>query len=217
MSINSGMYQELTRLEQKTDIDVISLKEIMLNSKKDYEVYSNWGDPTHWSFRGAYVGYLEIMRRLNQNNHSEFKTLKESDYEIEIGDGGRILSGGVHKEDMLEVFTIKCPKAELIELQGWIPESAMRGSNLPLHYINNSVNNNTKLLIIGDSYLRDFIMDDLAESFAEITFISAGLENVLQMDAMIEAYQPDIILFECGERADASYVVSQYAEMKREQ
>ena len=49
--------QVIAYLRENTTVKVLSLKETLLENKNEYEVYSNWGDPTHWTERGAYVGY----------------------------------------------------------------------------------------------------------------------------------------------------------------
>lgn len=52
--------QIIEYLRNNTDVNTISLKEVLIESKDEYEVYSNWGDPTHWTDRGAYIGYKYI-------------------------------------------------------------------------------------------------------------------------------------------------------------
>lgn len=44
--------QIMKKLSDSTNISFISMKDILKNEKENYEVYSKWGDPTHWSQRG---------------------------------------------------------------------------------------------------------------------------------------------------------------------
>ena len=77
-------------------------------------------------------------------------------------------------------------------------------------YTNESVDNSTHVLILGDSYLDSFILDDLAESFSE-TWLIWG-DYFPQLKEILSIYNPDIIIFECAERCDRSNAVMECAE-----
>lgn len=47
--------QVVKYIRNNTTVNEISLKEMLLDKKKSYEVYSHYGDPTHWTERGAYL------------------------------------------------------------------------------------------------------------------------------------------------------------------
>jgi len=103
--------QVIQYLRDNTTVNAISLKEVLLESKDEYEVYSNWGDPTHWTERGAFIGYQFIMNQINECNEDKFRVLQEDDYNIVLSDLGKVLNGSIHKKDMLERFTILNPSA----------------------------------------------------------------------------------------------------------
>lgn len=209
--------QIIESMEERTNINVLSLKACMLSAKDTYEVYSNWGDPTHWCHRGAYMGYLEIMRTINDQNANRYKVLQEEDYNIEVIDGGTMLCGVIHEKDMLENFTLKSPQAKEAPLPAWMSKYTTNEGKRQDYYINPSVDNDTRLLIMGDSYIEDFILKDIAESFADTVMIGTSLQTVTDMDTILEVYRPDIVIFECVERADKCYVVGEYANQKRSQ
>lgn len=58
-------------LKKYSSINVISPKRELLDSKSIYDPYSKYGDATHWSQRGAYIGYLKLMSTINENNFNK--------------------------------------------------------------------------------------------------------------------------------------------------
>ena len=199
--------QIIRYLRENTTVNVISLKETLLDSKKDYEVYSNWGDPTHWSPRGAYIGYRHIMQRLNENNDNKYKILEEEDYNISLSDGGITLNGVIHEEDMIESFVIKNPKSVKVDKTVMGKFSQDRRHSVR---INSEVDNDTKLLLMCDSYINSFIIKDIAESFSEVWLIW-GLYTE-EMSEIVEMYDPDIIICESAERVDRSSLIVALAD-----
>lgn len=105
--------QIVKALIEKTDVNVISPKAELIAGKDNYESYSKWGDSSHWTQRGAFVGYQKLMGEINNNNNGIYKMLQENDYNITVKDQGVILSGGIHKVCLLEKFEIKNPQAYL--------------------------------------------------------------------------------------------------------
>lgn len=200
--------QIVSDLQENTDINVVSPKQSLLNAKENYDVYSIWGDPAHWTRRGAYVGYCELMDAINSNNDYLYRVLKEEDYTIMLTDQGYSVSG-IHKVDMLENFAITHPTAEVTnEKLTLYSELADHGC---YYYTNPSVDNTTRVLIIGDSYFgKGLMVDQLAESFHETILITATYtRNLVEL---VEAYQPDIVINENAERCERTgemYVVAQ--------
>ena len=199
--------QVINYLRENTTVNELSLKELLIENKKDYEVYSNWGDPTHWSERGAYVGYKYIMEAINKNNDNKFKILQEEDYNITIQDKGITLNGFIHEEDMLEVFSIKEPKAQKVDKSVMGDYAADQSHSV---WQNPEAGNDTNLLLICDSYINSFIIEDIAESFSEVWLIWGN--HLEGMDELVEMYSPDIVILESVERADVSSIVVRLAE-----
>ena len=196
VSDQSMTAQVVEKLKNETDIDLIDIREELIEGKKNYETYSRWGDPTHWSNRGAFIGYTKLMQEINKRNGDKYKILSEDDYNIEKTDLGATLFGGIHLENMLEPFSILNPTAirtdEKLKYSG-----ASSGQNAA--YSNYTVDD-TKVLILGDSYIRYYILDDLAESFRETCFIHKGA--ICDYYRLLEEYKPDIVLCEAAERED---------------
>lgn len=183
-------------LEQYSDINVISPKQELIDLKKVYDTYSVWGDATHWTQRGAYIGYLELMKAINKNSDKQYKVMGQEDYNITWNDQGATLFGGIHKEDLLENFEIKEPHAICTneKLTAYADDSRHR------YFTNEEADNRTRMLIIGDSYFDSFIVDDLAESFYETVIIRG--DYAYDIKTILDAYKADIVVIEAAERVD---------------
>lgn len=181
-----------------SNITVISPKKELIDAKSEYETYSVWGDPAHWTQRGSFIGYQTLMNEINTKNDNQFHVLAESDYDISVVDQGYTLFGGIHQKNLSENFSIKNPQAYLSN------EKLILYSDDERHrfFTNDSVDNNICILILGDSYFNSFIVDDIAESFYETVMIWGDYtENLVDI---IETYNPDIVVNECAERVDRS-------------
>ena len=137
--------QVINYLRENTTVNELSLKEVLIDNKQNYEVYSNWGDPTHWTDRGAYIGYKYIMEAINKNNDNKYMILQEEDYNITIEDKGITLNGFIHEEDMLEVFSLKEPNGKQVNKE--IMEEFSEDTRHSV-WKNSEVDNATKLLLI---------------------------------------------------------------------
>ena len=179
--------QIIDTLKTKTTVDVVSSKELLIEGKKEYDTYSVWGDPTHWTPRGAYLGYRLLMEEINSKNQNKYKILSEDDYNIEITDQGYTVFGGIHKKDMLEDFQIKNPQAYLSEEEPmFLSEWAKKSRTI---YYNDKVDNKDTLLILGDSYFDNFLYDDFAESFYRVVQVWGDYAGNIQQ--LIDHYRRD--------------------------
>lgn len=198
-------------ISKYSDVKVISPKEELIIKKADYDTYSEWGDATHWTQRGAWIGYRMLMEAINSDSSIRYKILEEEDYNINFTDQGSTLFGGIHRIDKLENFEIKYPKAELTN------EKLGRYAEDPRHrfFTNNGVDNRTRLLVIGDSYFNNFIIDDFAESFYE-TIIIWG-DYLGEVQNILDTFNADIVVIEAAERVDrTSSIINGAENIKRE-
>lgn len=197
-------------LDAYSDVDVITPKQDLIAEKSRKSTYSVWGDPTHWNHRGAYIGYEKLMDNINANSNIQYKKMQESDYIITTPDQGNTVFGGIHKEDFIENFQIKEQKATLTN------EKLILYADDPRHqyYTNESVDNRTRLLVIGDSYFGTFIMDDIAESFYETIIVRTDYLSDFQ--EIIDVYDADIVVIEAAERVDITNAIVDVAQNMRE-
>ena len=196
--------------ERYTDVNVISSKQLLIDEKKNYATYSVWGDPSHWTQRGAYLAYLQLMNAINSESDNKYKILQESDYNISVTDQGETVFGGIHKPDYEENFEIKDPQAVLTnEKLTYLSEDSWNR-----YFTNDSIDNDTRVLFIGDSYFDTFIIDDMAESFHEVIVIWGTYLG--DAKAVIEAYDPDIVIVENAERCDRTKSIEDAAKKIKE-
>lgn len=193
--------QMITYMEENTTVKVIDLKEPLLEAKPQYDVFSSWGDPTHWSPRGAFVGYQFMMEQINATQEAPVKILQEDDYQIEIKEGGITINNVIHRDDYFEHFTLKAPQAKIQD------HSVMGKWQDQYHVVwkNPNAGNDTKVLLLCDSYYANYIAADIAESYAETWLIWA--DYIGDLPEILELYDADIVIFECAERVDRAYNV----------
>ena len=201
----SGLYQlgnvsktdKVMAALDKTSVKHLYMKEAMLENK-DKNVYGHWNDSTHWTQRGSFIGYGKLMEMLNADLGGTLKVLDESDFNIEKKDLGTSMYG-IHKEDMLETFELKAPKAQLQE-----DKSEMSGfaeDDRHLIWKNPEAGNGLKLLVMGDSYFEN-VNKYLAESFSEVWLIWGDYTAYLR--EAVGLYQPDVVIYQAAERVDRS-------------
>ena len=188
--------QIISYLNDKTTVNVISFKEELIKKKKDYEVYSNWGDPSHWTPRGAVIGYRYMMDVINSQNENLFKVPQDVDYEINIVDQGITLNGVIHEEDMLEEFKLKEVNSKRVE----VFDDTRCGI-----WVNENANNDKTLLLMCDSYFGEYLISEFAESYSKVVLIWADYGEHLPY--YVKTYNPDMVIFECAERVDRSHII----------
>ena len=203
--------QAVIALTEKTDIQQPDIKKALVEGKKQYDVYPAWGDPSHWNQRGAFIGYIEIMNLINANNGNRYRVLKEEDFNIQLEDIGQTILGGIHEEDLSEVFYLdNSSKPERNKSLLTVCGDDERSD----YWINRNVDNNTTLLIIGDSYISSFLTGYFAESFYKVIFIH--LNHTSELQELVKEYKPDIIINENAERVNAYGLINDAAKQIRE-
>ena len=199
--------QVISELIDNTTVNTISLKDTLLDNKEKYDVFRHHGDPSHWSWRGAFLCYQEIMQEINLQNGDKFKILQEEDFNIYMCDQGKWLKGNIYFEDEQEAFvlnesTAKKTDNELLQKFGADSRHSV--------WTNPNIGNDTRVLIVGDSYVNSYLLSYFAESFSQ-TFLIWG-DYTRDLAEMIEICQPDIVIYECAERVDRSLAVCELAE-----
>lgn len=199
--------QVINYLLNETTVKTISLKDPLIQAKNDgYEVYSNWGDPSHWTPRGAYIGYQHIMEQINADFGGIFPVLQEEDYDITMYNCGMTLHDVIHEDDYVEWFEIQEPKAQRLENSYFEEIDKERHSQ----WVNPSLDNDTRMMLMCDSYIKYFILEDFAESFSEVGLIWGDFTRMLP--EAVDHYQPDIVIYECVERVDRSTPIVKLAK-----
>lgn len=80
--------------------------------------------------------------------------------------------------------------------------------------MNDHVDNKEVLLIVGDSYIRNFLLQYFAESFYKVIFIQGN--HMDDLFNIVEEYKPSIVIHESAERTYAYRHIIKAAEMIKE-
>lgn len=186
--------QFVERLVSDGDISVIYPKEELLTAAQNDLICFQYYDLKHWNEKGAYIGYRTVMERIAED-FPILKLLDTEDYDISEQQQITELYGYTYPyTETVPVYKIKNPQAEEMTA-----ENAERWEYLHLkehtHYYKNAeTDSNLKILLAGDSYIRMFLKDDIAESFAET--LSVDWANISVINRLVEEYQPDIVILE---------------------
>lgn len=195
--------QVISYLQELTSVNTIYFKEPLARAKPQYDVFSHWGDPTHWTPRGAYISYKYMMERINRDLSEPLKVLTEKDYEIST----QVRNGPNGQTETEERFQIRNPKAKQVNalaMEKWAEDER--------HSVwkNPEAGNNKRLLLMGDSYFNSYLIDDIAESFGEVWLIWGNYTE--DLPEIVELYKPDMVIYECAERVDRSDAICALAE-----
>lgn len=186
-------------LRQYTDVKYLSLKNCLLAEKENCQLY--YRTDTHWNHNGVLAGYEYIHGYFQDREiiESEFPKIEMSENSMQ-GDLERMM--GSPFRETFDQFQIVNPKGkqdvngmqfkrlkEIVEDRGLDIDHCYR-------FYNNDISGKS-VLIFGDSFLDSGIIPLFAENFSEVTFFFTPY--ILQ--EAIDYYDPDIVIYEKGERA----------------
>lgn len=191
-------------IKENTELNVFNVKQALINHKAENLYYKSY-DGSHWNMNGAFIGYRELMSVI-QKDYPEIVVLEKEDFEIREEPYTGLMSYYsdvpiIHNmfdiEDVLYHYDLRGGYHAVISQEA--PGGLKIDSNLNFYYVKNeSIDNNQKLFIIGDSYMYSFLLPMLGESFSEVYFIrNTNAEIVTELVEMVE---PTIFLFEMAER-----------------
>lgn len=189
----------VTSLRDTTQIKTVPVYESLIREKNDSLLYYKVKDPGHWNERGAFVGYRALIETVKKD-FPNLTSAAEQDYVIKMDTGFRDIYGMryPYPEESL-TYALREPKAVEYSLIEEDPDlnSLIRYKEHTHFYKNDQAQNNYKILLIGDSFIRQFIKDDISEHFQET--LSIDWLNIPQIEEIVTAFQPDIVLLESAE------------------
>ena len=186
-------------LASETSVRLVKIRDALIQGKEKYETYPTWGEPWHWTQRGAFIGYQKLMETINRYNDGKYSVLDEEAINIGHEDLGKTYFG-VHEPDVLETFTLK-KNWGFLEMDRMTYQPEGGDENHFAYYVNNHVDNEDTLLIIGDSYIYDYqVLQDLAESFHRTIMVNGSSAESDHFLRLMAEYHPDIVLMENAQR-----------------
>lgn len=187
-------------IQEYSDIRVIPLKNALLNAKKEGQVF--FKTDTHWTEFGAYMGYREIIKKLNEfgllSDEPKEVTFEPFEYQGEMG--GLMGNSKLVPPEKTTKSVITAKDARRIEegklyssFQAVLEEYQVKN---PSYLYENDLKDNT-LLMYGDSMFGAWNATELlAEHFNHMAYVWGG--DIQQ--EYIDLLRPKIVMFELTER-----------------
>ncbi len=187
-------------VKQKTDVPVVSLMQLLKQAKEKYMVYPEWSDPWHWTMRGSFIAYQELMKNICTVTQKQYRVLQENDFDLTPIDTGKTFFESIHREEMTEAFAVKnVTWRDMPQKLTYMPADIYAHH---IRYIENpAADNEDTLLILGDSYIHDsMILQGLCSAFHTVVMYNGAAVADRNFLHMVEEYDPDLVLFEQAER-----------------
>ncbi len=187
------------------ELDIIDLREILLEAREQYgDLVYNKSD-THWSKLGAYFAYLKIISRIKED-FPDLRPLTLKDFEVRENNVGMDLAYKLNLCNRIDdysdslIFYELLDTLERIEFDGTVTK-LLPYEVIPDHESTIVVNKNKKLtiLIIKDSFSVN-LSYLLNQNFCKIIYIKRSSGKTREMTDLVKEFSPDIVLFEVGER-----------------
>jgi hypothetical protein len=185
--------------KRKAELNFLNLQDTLLYLKKNQENLLYYQTDTHWNNYGAYVGYVYLMKRI-QEDFPLIKPLPMSEYKWVnnsfSGDLSNLLGlGESYKENNLNFVRISQFQAKDTKRKLPVPAEYtwVKSSYSSIRSVDNPLL--PKAIIFRDSF-SDAMIPYLQENFRESVFI---WEGKIRKD-LIEKEKPDIVIHEIVER-----------------
>ena len=196
-------------LAKETDLKVVPLKDALLKQKDNQQLY--FKTDTHWNFQGAYIGYQEIVRKLNNWGLMDEQPVEVSFYESSYqGDLATMMGNDfffgpekIWQSSIVNPTSVRvtdeAKMAPLHDLQLQYNAYATR-----YLYENSAKNTAPNILVYGDSMFASWEMTQLlAEHASSLNFfwwVQMGTSVFDFTPALLQENKPDIFILEVGER-----------------
>ncbi|MBE5870261.1 MAG: hypothetical protein E7294_03220 [Lachnospiraceae bacterium] len=187
---------------------VIPVKEFQKKAKTE-QIYNKSYDCAHWNDLGALYG-MQLVDDVIRKDHPELPALLKEDFtityeskgiefiELPIKDSVPVCE--VNREQHLGARTKKVGRLTTV------PGTSMQD------YINPDAVCKTKILVIHDSFLEERYKF-LTYRYKEVFMVPR--QNYTHLQEYVEALKPDVVLFECAQRAfvDDLYAYTELADV----
>lgn len=198
-SNRSEAQKVVTSLKEQTQVKVVPIYESQIGAKNDSRLYYKVKDPGHWNEHSAFLAYSALIEMIRKDFPTIRKTA-DNDYIIETDQSIRDIYGMnyPYPEDSLQ-YIIRYPQAVeyYIAADDTVLYDMVRNKEYAHLYRNETAANDYKILLLGDSFIRQFIKEDIAEHFQET--LSIDWLNLSEFSEIIDYYQPDIVVLESAE------------------
>lgn len=189
-------------LEEHTDIKIVRIKDALLTEKEKTDNLLYFKTDTHWNAYGCYIGYKEIVDKLNEWNITDSAPTNVNfinSSEIHDLTGMMVKPNEKYFEDNISTCEILNTTAKKISegetydaIQNYAADKSVRRAD----YYVNSKENLPSVAVFGDSMFLDWMEPLMAESSSELTCI--WQYDITQ--ELIDIVKPDVVFLEITER-----------------
>lgn len=190
----SRLDQLINYLADNSEVQIIDLRPSLIENKSENLIYKK--NDTHWNGMGAFIGYKEIARRLQEDSIISAPLVTEN-YELVSEIGGGDLANMLSMNDILleEHFSLR-PKLQTLVHKAEVDSMLYPNPGQLVVTDNPALRNSPKLLMFRDSFATDMI-PFLSEHFSKSVYV---WDHHFSTD-VIEQEKPDIVIFEVVERS----------------
>lgn len=154
-------------LQEKTDVKQILTKDMLLE-RADELIYFQYVDSLRWDEKGSYYGYQTLMEEIGKD-FGQIRSLQETDYLITEEESGVELYGFEYPySELCPVYKVRDPQAKEITEQTH-------------DYVNEGCENDLRILLVGDSFVRMFLKEDIAEGFVVLESAQSALKDTVEL------------------------------------
>jgi len=187
-------------------LNIIDLRAPILNEKAKYDDLMFYKADSHWSKLGAYLGYLEIMKKISAD-YPQIQVLNLKDFEVIENQQGGDLAYNANLMNWVNDFTINLTLNQPLDSLHWIESNEKFKTTGPDELVTKlfqkvTIKNKKKPFTL--LYLRDSFGKNLGyflhHTFGTVVYVYALSGEADRINKYIEKYSPDIVLFEFVER-----------------
>jgi alginate O-acetyltransferase complex protein AlgJ len=196
--------QWLDYMRRHTQVEILDLRDPVRQGKAAGLVF--YENNTHWSDRGALLGYQAIVKRLSTMSESlaDLRPMELSDFRVVTGPhvGDLVFMLGLTLDMSINVEYLR-PRAAYrahevpISLPAGYPWPRWVGRNAPM--AKERADRSGRILALHDSFLDELPRTALAEHFGRSVFLHEHTSRSL-LKLMVEQEHPTVIVEEYAER-----------------
>ena len=179
-------------LKTATAFSYASPFEELLASKSTFPTYSRAYDVGHWNQFGAFIGYSTLMKAVKEQI-PDLRILKEEDFSIsEVGREVRT-DWGFSSTELDLNYEPKFTRTAIEDPSFFDKINyASKDTWKSYRYFENPDTTLPRTIIVGDSYVWKFLLQNMAESFSELVFIH--FLDLDQFNNLATYVKPDVVI-----------------------
>ncbi len=190
---NESLIDEMKdKFEGNDNFDLNVPSDVLRKAKESRVIYSKAYDQSHWNNYGGFIGYTEIMKQAKKHIPN-LKILTEDDFNITPYEKDTVLDGSKFTTETDYDFKLKSEPTASSDKSFF--DKINYKSNDPWKSYNYFVNKDKtlpKAIVVGDSYVWMFMLNNMAESFSQLVFIHQL--DIGNLNKIYSEVKPDIII-----------------------